>query len=47
MKYGESALMRAARRGRTDIVVKLVEEGADTNMQNIVSYLFLHVTLYV
>ena len=34
--------MRAARRGKTDIVVKLVEEGADTNLQNKVCCLFLH-----
>ena len=37
--------MRAARNGRTDVVVKLIEEGADIDMQNVVCCLLLHLTL--
>ena len=37
--------MRAARWGKTDIVVELVKEGADIDMQNEVCCLFLHLTL--
>ena len=31
---GESALMRAAYRGQTEVVVELVKAGADLNLQN-------------
>ena len=31
---GDSALMKAARWGKTEVVVKLVEAGANLNLQN-------------
>ena len=37
--------MRAARNGRTDVVVKLIKEGAGIDMQNVVCCLLLHLTL--
>ena len=36
---GYSALMWAARRGKTDVVVELVKAGANVDMQNKVCYL--------
>ena len=37
--------MKAARWGKTDIVVELVKRGADIHMQNKVCCLFLHLAL--
>ena len=37
--------MIAAREGKTDTVVELIKEGADSDMQNIVCCVFLHLTL--
>ena len=34
--------MTAARSGKTDTLVKLIKEGADIHMQNIVCCLFLY-----
>ena len=36
---GESALMKAAREGDTEVVVELVKAGANVDMQNEVCYL--------
>ena len=33
-QYGDSALMRAALYGNTDVVVELVEAGANLDLQN-------------
>ena len=33
-QYGDSALMWAARRGKTEVVMKLIEAGANLNLQN-------------
>ena len=33
-QYGDSALMLAARNGRTETVAELVKAGADLNLQN-------------
>jgi ankyrin repeat protein len=35
-QWGESVLMEAARKGRTEVVVELVKAGANVDMQNIV-----------
>ena len=37
--------MKAARYGKTNTIVELVEAGADINMRNLVCCLFLHLTL--
>ena len=34
IQYGDSALMMAARWGRTEVVSLLLEVGANTNLQN-------------
>ena len=36
---GKTALMKAARNGRTEVVVELVRGGADLNLQNKVQWL--------
>ena len=35
-QYGDSALMEAARKGKTEVVVELVKAGANVDMQNTV-----------
>ena len=37
-QYGDSALMMAAREGRTDVVPLLLEAGANTDLQNEVKW---------
>ena len=34
VQEGDSALMMAARKGKTEVIKKLVETGADVNLQN-------------
>ena len=39
---GDSALMEAAREGRTEVVVELVKAGADVDMQdNVCQYIYV------
>ena len=45
---GWSALMKAAREGRTDVVVELVKAGANLNLQHTVcQYLMLEMFVYM
>ena len=52
MQDGLTALMRAARRGRTAIFEMLLKKGADVDLQNIVSemdilaYLLIFISLF-
>ena len=46
-QYGDSALMRAAENGYTEVVVELIKAGANLNLQNKVqrfSILFMFTT---
>ena len=52
---GDSALMRAAREDKTEVVVELVKAGANVDMQNrvcqykslaIYMYIYVHVNVY-